>query len=357
MTIVPFDLPNVKNAVPGIHLIKHLLAHLETVFPVPNAKAIVTMSQSSSLIRTTVLALSATHLRCIAPSVVQHRVSEHFQQALALQQYQAVLYTPHDELNQDIANALLLSAILLNIVAFVLPASEGKQSAPGIDDEGTTWDLSWLAMQAGLRPLMKSISTYLQTGYSFLELLFLGGDRPDWGPEAVSKGLELVPTHWRQLFEIEDVAGDLIDCDGEITALAQRTGPEANRRRVDAEFYNAHGNHYRVPVFILALLKNIAVKPGQAFKNLQFLIKLHPDFRALLSRRDIRATYLYAYWLGLMCRYNGTWWSDQRVQRDYAAISSYLRTLRLTLRPGEEGILWTQMMQELDDVVKNEVRE
>ena len=58
--------------------------------------------------------------------------------------------------------------------------------------------------------------------------------------------------------------------------------------------------------------------------------------------------WLFGYWLGLMCRYDGIWWCERRVRRDYQAVRMFLDKLRLSERAGEDGLYWKDMMQELE---------
>jgi hypothetical protein len=79
-----------------------------------------------------------------------------------------------------------------------------------------------------------------------------------------------------------------------------------------------------------------------------FLTKIHGDLKSLLYNRDERALWLLGYWLGLMCRYEGIWWCERRVRRDYEAVRMRLYELHLGERAGVDGLYWKDMMQELE---------
>jgi len=65
-----------------------------------------------------------------------------------------------------------------------------------------------------------------------------------------------------------------------------------------------------------------------------------------LYDRNEKALWLFGYWLGLMCRFEGMWWSDKRAKRDFMAIGLWLKLRRLTERPGAEGEMWRRLMDE-----------
>jgi hypothetical protein len=98
--------------------------------------------------RNTLLAITACHLRHISPGILQHRIAEHFYQSLAIQDFQTALETPSKSLGQQGVNALLLAALLLNMIAFTLPHQDNGVE----DDPKSSWvfsfredRLGWLA--------------------------------------------------------------------------------------------------------------------------------------------------------------------------------------------------------------------
>jgi|SRR5271154_1581921 len=118
----------------------------------PRSYEIISLSKSHSLVRNTILAITACHLRRVSPGILQHRIAERFQHSLALQDYQRVLDTPREKLGRSGVDALLLSTVLLNILAFALPESE-TAGGGGDHDPSTSWVFSpredwlgWLAL-------------------------------------------------------------------------------------------------------------------------------------------------------------------------------------------------------------------
>jgi hypothetical protein len=137
-------------------------------------------------------------------------------------------------------------------------------------------------------------------------------------------GLNGIPDNWIKIFELD---GSSSGCDAKAANISAVLRP---------------------PVTILAQLRTLEPVQSNIFRSIQFLNKIHLDFRALLFERDERALWVFGYWLGLMCRYDGVWWCDKRVRRDYKAIYIWLEMLQLTKRRGDEGELWRQMMKELE---------
>ena len=312
----------------------------------PHSHAIVSLSRSHPLVRSTLFAIAASHLRHVSPlGTPQHRIAEHFQQSLALQDYQRALNTPRDELGQAGVNALLLSGALLNMLAFTLPESEtaGGGGSDERPDPSTSWvfspcedRLDWLALQVGIKPMLVSIAAYFDEALSFVGPIFLGREKESWafGEGARGYGLESVPKNWIEVFELDD---------------STDVPKASNDRKGDAAAPTARpSNVFRPAAMLLAQLRHLEPVRPNVFKNLQFMGKVQPAFRTLLYDRDERALWIFGYWLGLMCRFEGLWWCDERVRRDHRAIRMWLEQLRLAERSGVEGMVWKEMMEELD---------
>jgi hypothetical protein len=341
VAVVPFSSPSAKNGTPSIHLMQHFQRNWAKIFHMPCIDEIMSLSKSYPLVLNTILAITACHLRHVSPGVLQYRIAEHFQQALALRDYQRVLCTPLEELGQSGANALLLSAALLNILAFALPESEIATggSCGAEPDPSTSWvfspredRLGWLALQVGLRTLIRSMTAYLEESLSFLGPIFLGTEKESWAFGGAGRSLEGIPERWIEIFELNHDTGTAKTMGGQYISAARRRP----------------GDVFRPPVAILVRLRDLEPTRKNVFKNLQFLGKMQPQFRAWLYERDERALWLFGYWLGLLCRFEGVWWCDMRVRRDYKAIVIFLEQLRLAKRTGAEGETWREMMKDLE---------
>ncbi|KAH7146444.1 hypothetical protein EDB81DRAFT_795248 [Dactylonectria macrodidyma] len=320
VTIPPFHSPSAKNGTSSLYLMHHLHQNWDQILDIPYGPEILSLSKSHSLVRNTVLAIAACHLRHVAPGVIHHRVAEHFQQSLALQDYQATLDTPRRELGQADVNVLLLSAVLLNILALALPESETPEVSSSWVYSLREDRLGWLAMQAGLRPLILSVSgrkESLENTMEFLNRVFLGAGCGSWRLVRAAYDLVGVPDTWVRTFGLDRNLEDEAD------------------------------NIFRIPVIVLARLRYLEPVRRNVLIHFMFLGKIKAEFRSLLFTRDERALWLLGYWLGLMRRFKGLWWCNKRVERDYQAILTWLGHLRLADRPGVEGKLWGEMMKEI----------
>ena len=317
---------------------QHFQRHWIEIFQFPHSEEILSLYKSSSLLRNTMLAITACHLRHVSPGILQHRIAEHFQQALALRDYQTVLCLSQEHLDQPSVDALFLSAMLLNILAFALPQSETNHGEP---DPTMSWvfspredRLNWLWLQMGLRPLLKSMSLYLDKTMSFLSRVFLGPGQEPTEFITIHHGLEGVPESWNKLLQLD---GHNSGCDSKATS-----------RPSDVTDTSPHpGDIFHAPVKIISMLRCLEPTGPNIFKSLVFLSKINGNFRTLLYNRDERALWLFGYWLGLMCRFDGVWWCDKRVRMDYYGIYLWLSQVGLIERPGAEGQLWRELMMDL----------
>ncbi|KFY02216.1 hypothetical protein O988_02309 [Pseudogymnoascus sp. VKM F-3808] len=264
----------------------------------------------------------------MSPGILQHRIAEHFYQSLAIQDFQKALETPGKSLGQQGVNALLLAALLLNMIAFTLPHQDNGAE----DDPKSSWvfsfredRLGWLALQAGLRPLSISLSPYLDKTVAFLDPIMFGHGKAGWREIRKFQSLSIVPESWIREFKLKN----------------ESIGCKSN---------NADQNEIFGPAMIaLAHLRSIHSQQSTILFNWVFLIKIHGDLKYLLYNRDERALWLLGYWLGLMCRYDGVWWCERRARRDYEAVRIRLHELHLSERAGVDGLYWKDIMQELED--------
>ena len=326
---------------------KHFHAHWAEIFQIPRSHEIITLTKSNSLVRNLILAIAAAHLRHVAPGALQHRIAEHFQQSLALEDYKKALNSPVEMLGQSGVDTILLGGTLLNILAFPLPECKITATVNGEPDPNTSWvfnphtcRLQWLSLLVGFRPLLKSVTMYLEETLSFLAPLFFGGGQGNWEFLRMNHALEGVPKLWIRFFELND---DGHGCDYE------KSGPgDTLDQRPNNPHHADMGEILRAPVVVLAQLQKLEPVSSNVFRNFQFLSKVNPEFQVLLYWREEKALWLFGYWLGIMCRFKGIWWCYQRAKRDYKAISMWLRQLHLPQRPGDEGLMWAQMLEELE---------
>lgn len=313
------------NGTSSLRLIQHLHAHWDEILQLPQSEELVSLFRSNGLVRNTILAITACHLRHVAPGIVHHRVAEYFQQSLALRDYKAILDNRKQAMGQSDVNEFILSAVLLNVLALALPETEHAEPSKSWVCSPHKSNLGWLTLQAGIRPLMMSMAggeERLSPMLNFLSRIFLGFDRDMWSRVRNLLSPEVVPTSWKTMFGLDKPS----DGQGDV-----------NRDEI-----------FRVPVMVLVRLRDLEPVRLNALKNFAFLAKMKREFRDLLSKRDERALWIFGHWLGIMQRFDGLWWCEKRVKRDYQAILSWLKHLRLGDRPGPEGELWREMMQDLE---------
>lgn len=316
------------------------------------------------------LAISAAHLRHHAPNPAAHRLAEHFQQALALRSFNELIAKPMSSLPTDEVRVLPLTAIIFNLLTFALPADEdpapgaptacateaAEQSDP---DPSRSWvfstrpaRLDWLAVHLGLRELIVASLPYQDE----------------------------IPCHdmGKECVERNNYCGPLTECEAGADASVPRDGPELDDRVPDAwvELFGvprkppgrsrnepskkkkkelplldneeARDRLFREPLFLLAETRDMAPTMANIFNYFQLLGRLQPEFKALLYEREPRALWAFGYWLGLVCRFDYIWWVTRRARRDFSAIVIWLRSSGVAERPGREGVLWAEMLRDLE---------
>jgi len=244
-----------------------------------------------------------------------------------------------------------LGAVLLNLLTFILPADEdptpAATAATGADLSRSwvfserTDRLDWLAVQLGLKPLL--METRLnRRGVSLGPLFDTPDDRRRDFLKGVSEPDHCVPDIWLSAFEIscnqpcQDATGD-----------SQYSPPRKRMQDLGAEELNWF--IFWKPLCALAVIRDVEPIEANIYMYLQFAGTLEPEFCLRLYQRDERALWVFGYWLGLMCRFEYIWWCGRRVRRDFTAIAIWLRCCGVTARPGEEGLLWTAMIADLED--------
>ncbi|GJN73399.1 C6 transcription factor [Purpureocillium lilacinum] len=315
-----------------VRILHHFHRHWDQIFPMAYDSEIMELSKSNPLVRSTILAVAACHLRTVAPAR-EHQVAENLQLYLALQCYRNALGTPRERLGLTGINTLLIAATLLNMAAFALPSAEADEQP----DPSASWvfstredRLGWMALQAGLRPLLIAMAPYQPQIADYLGSVFLGVDESSLLIRRLSQVPDNIPSHWVEAFGLHGVS-DNFGCES-----------------TDA---------YRVPATVLANLRNLEPVPHNVFLYLMFMGKTHGEFRALLLRRDDRALWLVGYWLGLMCRFEGLWWCQQRARRDYEAVCMWLDCRQLKKSKDSLGdvCMWTSLMEDLATVSEHSI--
>lgn len=326
--------PNTARQLP----IQALLSHTSqgNVFGLPLNPTFWELACGHPHLLATVLAISACHLRVLAadgPHGRPHRVAECALEAVALHDFQPALAAP---LTQSSSDALLLTSMLLNNLAFASVADEGKGypwvAAPP-DSTGTGVDsstnssssssssngLGWLALGMGLRPLLTATQGF-HGADSALTPIFDASDDENQTFSRSHENLEGAPAHWARL---------------------------VSSSRVSAATATDKDWCLRSPLGTLAAIRALPPTPENGLKYARFVGTLEAEFMELLCDRDERAMWMLGYWLGAMGRL-GAWWTNLRVRRDGVGIGKFLLGKGVCARKGEEGEMWRGLMRDYD---------
>jgi hypothetical protein len=315
LTVDTLSPSGAKEGTCQFNVVRHFQKNWDKIFHMPGIYRIIALSQTQQPVYNAMLAVSASHLRHIAPGVTQHRIAEHSYQSLAFKQYRNILDAPREALSKIDLESLLISAMLLNILTFPLREDgyEREESEPWVSGSCEEWK-GWLSLQSGIKPLVISTTSQIDEMRTLIGQTMFGSGgswpTPNFKPDSGS-----LPHAWATIFNIED--------------------PDDNEA-------------FKLPIAILRELQNMQPLLLNVFRHLLFVWKMPPRFGVLLCNKDERALWLFGVWLGLLCRYEGAWWCHQRVTRNYEAICMYLGRLRLYERPGAEGKMWSELLGELE---------
>ncbi len=245
----------------------------------------------------TMLAVSACHLRHHTANASAHHIAELGQLSAAITTLQPALTAP---MQKDRADALLCTAVMLNAVTFASVVGQSLSTSWVFSESADR--LQWLDLQMQYKKLEEATFQFRES--SLLQPILDASDTQ-------------VPCN--------DAAED--------TSLEEIPPDMVN---VDREQAYAKLQPYLEPVSVLAQLRLAEPDCYNSFAYIGLLKKLRKGFRDLLYERDLPALWIFGYWLGLLGRLN-IWWCSPRVERDWAAVLCFLREKNLHERPGDEG--------------------
>jgi hypothetical protein len=245
-----------------------------------------------------------------------------------LQDYRRVLSMPRTSLRQAGADGVIVSAVLMSISAVAFLAFDTSRASHDDASPTDSWVFCptqeereertrWVALYVGFTPMLRSMMVYLPKSVRLLGDIFFGDVNEMVRSIALSHKLEPIPDTWLAVFGIKS-----------------ETGSQARRL-------------FARPLRALAHARRLPPTRRNIIKVFQFLTKMRPELLALLASREEQALWLFGYWLGIMCRFEGQWWWNKSIKTDYLAIQLWLDRLQLDTRPGEEGQNWSEMMKEL----------
>ncbi|KAK4041357.1 sterol uptake control protein 2 [Parachaetomium inaequale] len=311
--------------------IQALLGHATQgdVFGLPLTPTLWELACQHPHLLASILAVSACRLRMTVPDGHPHRVAECALEAVALGDFQPALAAP---LTQSRSDALLLTSMLLNNLAFFVSGSDEGRGYPSVssspwctnnphnNSSGAT-GLEWLALSMGLRPLLAATQAF-HGADSALAPIFAASDDENKTFSRSHEDLGGAPAHWVRL----------VCSSGSSTTLGSKE------------------RCLREPLGTLAATRTLPPVVENGLKYVQLVGKLEPAFMEMLCDRDERAMWMLGYWLGLMGQL-GPWWSSGRVRRDGAAIRTFLLEAKgVCGRGGEEGEMWRLLMRDYDFV-------
>ncbi|GJN73449.1 hypothetical protein PLICBS_007527 [Purpureocillium lilacinum] len=301
-----------------------LIQHFQNLYPElqlldsGNPNPILALGLVRPFLLEAVLAVSASHLRHHhwAPESRQlSRVTEHFQQALAVRSFRDALQSL--TLDQQTADAFVLTSMFLNLLTFSFAEDDQVQD---------TWlfrpddpeRLSWFSLQLGLKPLLLTTEHYRDD--TILSWMYAASDDEKGTFYGENQRMDRVPAHWMAFLGL------------------------------DRENLLGEDDLLREPARMLAEVRDLEPRDECFFLYVNFVGALDMEFRFrdMLEAEDERAVWLFGYWLGLMCRF-GWWWMQLRVDREWRAIRLWLDQKGVRDRPGEQGRVWRLLMHELED--------
>ena len=251
----------------------------------------------------TMLAVSASHLRHYTADPAPHHIAELGLVSASIGTLKTALTLP---LHKDRADALLCTAVMLNAVTF----ADVPDRAPAASWVFSTSPdrLCWLDMLLRFKKLEQA--TFQFRASSVLQPILDAAN----APAAHDVDLDGVPAAWRRLIGDRDAPGF------DLFAQPVRTLAELSR-------------HTEVTCFT-------------ALAYFGLVNKFKDGFRDLLLEREPRAMWVFGYWLGMLGRLK-IWWCTARVERDWAAVQSFLQQQQLDQLPGEDGQMWRALMEDL----------
>ncbi|CAK7225143.1 hypothetical protein SBRCBS47491_005791 [Sporothrix bragantina] len=424
----PFQVTGQELGTPANELLYHFEVTGTSLFGMPNFMGpILPLALQFPHLRGTALASAAAHLTHKAPGFKSYHLAKHYQQSIALNAYQTALSTPFVIQGQLGVDVLLMTAMLMNMLSFVMPLDENESrnvwdgSIPGPPppcadpdpDPRRSWvfsphpnRLGWLALQMGLTPLLIATSPWREK--SRLRLLFANSDDEQRTLSGTWQSLRRVPQVWLDLFGLDRHSAPRPNYRGSgVTSRAESSPPsqqnQASRSGEDTDIYatdpakqlsktsqssrstpgfvsgpgtpaSTYSNNtastgststsggsmvestmseadriYRAPLRVISELRHIEPNERSMLQYFQFIGQLDNDYRQKLFERDEKALWIFGMWMGLLCRFDNVWWTRRRTRCDFRAIRLWLHLVGVAQRPGREGQIWQQLLQDMDD--------
>lgn len=271
-----------------------LIHHFQYIFPEltqhkATAAPVLTLGlQKYPFLLDAALAVAASHSRHQVIQKERYKIAECQQQLQTIPGFNEAM---KQSLNQELADALVLTSVFLGMLTFscVDVAADVRDSWLFSNDPQA---LGWFSLNLGLKVLIERTASY-QTN-SILDWMYTGSDNDAgtfYGNHSTAVNSN-IPQHWREFLRLHS--------------------PEA------MEVFGE-------PARFLAEIKELQPTPQFApmYANFVGALDVEFRFRSLLLQRDERAIWLLGYWMGLLCRLD-CWWMRGRAQLEWQATCMWM---------------------------------
>jgi hypothetical protein len=300
--------PWIKEHGTSVHnLLHHFSNNSATIIGQPLDAQFWDLACRNNFLISTMLAVSACHLRHHTPNPAPHYIAELGQESVAISVLKSAIALP---LHKEHADALLFTAVMLNAVTFAFVESLVPSTSWVFSNSPDR--LGWLDLQLQFKRLEEVTSQFRDSSLIPPILNEADSQAPHSG-HTDDVAFDQLPAAWKMLI----------------------AGKDTHNYRV-----------CRKPLLALAKLKFLEPNCHNSFAYFGLIKELEGGFRNLLFEKDPPALWIFGYWLGLLGRLD-IWWCSRRVERDWAAVLSFLREKELTQCPGDEGGMWQSLISEL----------
>jgi hypothetical protein len=301
-----------RNGTSVNHLLHHFTQNSPAIMGQEFGAQFWAMACRFTFLIPTVLSVSACHLRHHAANPGPHRIAELGQESMAISSLKAALAVPLE--SKDRANALLYTAVMLNAINFASVENPRNPAASWVFSSSAD-RLGWLDLQLRFKRLEEATAQFREPDEESCQAIKPQPPSPPPPDSPPDEGADLadVPASWRLLLGGESDPGY---------------------------------RFLREPIRQLARLRVLEPTCMGSFVYFGFVSRLEDGFRDLLYDRDVRALWIFGYWLGLIGRFS-IWWSMRRVERDWAAVRRFLREKGLEKKGGRDGKMWRALMVDL----------
>ncbi|KAL5594742.1 hypothetical protein BROUX41_001656 [Berkeleyomyces rouxiae] len=275
-------------------------------------------------LRSSILAFTACHLRYHTVDSSQHSLAELSQEAIALPQFQRALGT---KLSPRRADTLILTALVLSMLSWAVSLDNDPRRCWVYKPAHDVSKLGWLNMMLGLRPVLMATLPFREKSMM-----------------------------WRAISKTTEVGGQ---SSGPMSGHVTGTGHDLDMERIPEQWRqlayfswteaDAENIQYLIPPLttLTAMRGFKPMVPDQLLPYFQLLCRLQLQFRNMLAENDVRTLWIIGYMFAIMSHVD-LWWCSDKLRRDLRGIRLYLGEIGLVNLKGEKGVLWRNLLRELE---------